>query len=185
MPEQTEITNDQLQDTEKKLNDFEKRVREQMEKAFWDLMREDTNKTPPVFDRIIPVLEEIKEILKLIVPKSQEMKAKIDEILDIPHIQIMFREGAMSFNAILELTTNIASFLKLICAPAMDNEIDIFLSSIRPKFENCSDFVEFFQWYLPLLHLYMNSIEEACRAIKVQSITDNFNQSRSSQNSSS
>jgi hypothetical protein len=184
MSGQTEITNEQLQDTENKINDFEKRVREQMEKAFWDLMREDINKTPPVFDRVIPVLEEIKEILKIIIPKNEVVKAKIDEILDISHIQMMFREGAMSFNAILELTTKIASFLKLICAPAMDNEIDRFISSIGPKFQSCSDFVEFFQWYLPLLHLYMNSIEKACRAMKIQSITDKFNQSQAQQNSS-
>ena len=127
MSEQTEITTEQLQDTENKINDFEKRVREQMEKAFWDLMREDINKTPPVFDRLIPVLQEIKEILKIIVPKSQELKDKIDEILDIPHIHMMFRERAMTSNAIVELTEKIAKFLKLICAPAMDNEIDTFM----------------------------------------------------------
>ena len=175
-----EITNEQLCDTENKINEYEKRVHEMMEKAFWDLMRDELNQTPPESKRITPILEEIKEKLKLIIPNNESLKTKIDEIIDIPHIQLMYREGVMNFNAIVDLTTKIALFLKLISAPAMDNEIDTFAGCISPKFIACSDFVEFFQWYLPLLHLYIDSIEQATQAIKIQNITDNFSRSRDS-----
>lgn len=49
-------------------NSIEKKVKEIMTKAYWDVLREQLNRTPPSFEHAISLLGEIKDVtLKIIV----------------------------------------------------------------------------------------------------------------------
>ena len=70
--------------------DFEKRLADAYRRAFWDSLKEEvagTAETPPSFERLFQVLQELKDALKALVAHSERQKALIDERFDVTWIK--------------------------------------------------------------------------------------------------
>ncbi|XP_017489881.1 PREDICTED: T-complex protein 11-like protein 1 [Rhagoletis zephyria] len=73
---------------------LEKAVRENMHKAFWDILSKQLNESPPNYKQAISLLGEIKDTLLLfLMPQHVQLKNEINEILDLELINQQAENG--------------------------------------------------------------------------------------------
>lgn len=97
-------------------------IKQEMEKAFWDKLREDLDDYPPNFDHAFVLLEEIKHSLLKLLPyqRKTSIHTQIEETLDMS----LLRQQAE--NETLDIR-NVSAFvidtMASICAPVRDNDV--------------------------------------------------------------
>ena len=102
-------------------NVLEKAVKENMQKAFWDILIEQLNESPPNYRQAISLLSEIKEtILLFLMPQHVQLKNEINEILDIELIKQQAENGIFEFQRYAQYVLSVCSRL---CSPARDEMI--------------------------------------------------------------
>jgi len=112
-----------------------KSVKENMHKAFWDLLKEDLNQDPPVYERVFELLNDLKMLITehLTSVNLINVLAIISEILDLEHIRKRFNQGSLNFIDVLQALLNV---LERLCAPIRDEHVK--------KIKNEKDLAEIF-----------------------------------------
>lgn len=101
-------------------NSLEKQVRDVVHKAFWDKLREELNQEPPVFSQAMSLIEEVKEnMLSLLLPHHNSLRAQINEVLDLDLIKQQASHGILDISRLAQFVVGILSKL---CAPARDEQ---------------------------------------------------------------
>uniref|UniRef100_A0A1I8F2U0 Type VI secretion system contractile sheath large subunit n=1 Tax=Macrostomum lignano TaxID=282301 RepID=A0A1I8F2U0_9PLAT len=67
--------------------ELERRVRETMHRAFWDVLTENLAKTPPDYSQAVTLIGEIKTILLSLLPNNERARQQIEEVLDLELIR--------------------------------------------------------------------------------------------------
>lgn len=102
-------------------NPLEKSVRENMQKAFWDILSEQLAESPPNYKQAISLIQEIKEtLLLLLLPQHTQLKNEINEILDLELIKQQAENGIFEFQRYGQYVLSVCSRL---CCPARDEMI--------------------------------------------------------------
>lgn len=102
-------------------NSIEKAVRENMHKAFWDILTEQLHESPPNYRQAISLLNEIKETLLLfLMPQHTQLKNEINEVLDIDLIKQQAENGIFEYQRYAQYVLSVCSRL---CCPARDEMI--------------------------------------------------------------
>lgn len=110
-----------LQQLKPEESDAQKRVKEIVHRAFWDILEEQLKEEPPVFTQALAVLEEIKEMITgLLLPQHAKLKESIDGRLDLVLIRQQAEAGVLDFDGYARYTLDV--MVKL-CAPVRDDEI--------------------------------------------------------------
>lgn len=100
---------------------LEKHVRDVVHKAFWDKLREELNQEPPVFTQALSLMEEVKEnMLLLLLPHHNSLRAQINEVLDLDLIKQQANHGILDISRLAQFVVNVLSKL---CAPARDEQV--------------------------------------------------------------
>lgn len=116
-------------------NSIEKIIKDTIHKAFWDVLREQLNSTPPIYGHAIQLLSEIKEMFEAILPSNNKRTLeRINEILDETVIQQQAEQGVLDFKAYANFIIHIMS---LACAPIRDEQVG--------KLKDIDDVVEIFR----------------------------------------
>jgi len=102
---------------------LEKQIKEQMHKAFWDLIREDLNAVPQKFDHLIILIKEIKDKLKGLTPHRFDLLSEIDESLDESFLKHIFENTALEPEHFFNLIKFIIKKIKQYSSPYMDSEL--------------------------------------------------------------
>lgn len=98
-----------------------KLVRDNVHKAFWDILESELNDDPPEYEQAIKLLEEIREILlSFLIPGSNRMRTQITEVLDMDLIRQQADNNAVDIQG---LASYIISTMGKLCAPVRDEEI--------------------------------------------------------------
>lgn len=98
-----------------------KLVKENLHKAFWDILKEELNDDPPEYGQAIRLLEEIRDtMLSFLNPGANRMRTQIMEVLDIDLIRQQADNDVID---ILGLASYIISTMGKLCAPHRDEEI--------------------------------------------------------------
>ncbi|XP_077401147.1 T-complex protein 11-like protein 2 isoform X2 [Vanacampus margaritifer] len=98
-----------------------KMVRDNVHKAFWDILESELNDDPPEYQQAIKLLEEIREILlSFLNPGANRMRTQILEVLDMDLIRQQVDNDAVD---IAGLASYIISAMGKLCAPVRDDEI--------------------------------------------------------------
>ncbi|XP_044734759.1 T-complex protein 11-like protein 1 [Chrysoperla carnea] len=114
-----------------------------MKRAYWDLLREDLNKTPPVYSHALQLIEDIKEgLFAVLLPQHTKIKQTIDEVLDLTLIKQQVEAGTLDFKHYSSYVINVMSKL---CAPVRDDRIK--------ELSETEDIVETFRGILETLDL--------------------------------
>lgn len=101
---------------------LEGKVREIMEKAFWDILDKELKEEPPNYNHALTLLVEIKqELLEMLTPAAQSMRAVIEEVLDLDLIRQKLEHDAFQLTTYSEFTIEIMSKM---CAPLRDEHIE-------------------------------------------------------------
>lgn len=96
-------------------------VKENLHKAFWDILRAELNDDPPEYGQAIRLLEEIREILlSFLNPGANRMRTQIMEVLDIDLIRQQADNDVIDIQG---LASYIISTMGKLCAPLRDEEI--------------------------------------------------------------
>ncbi|KAL9985001.1 hypothetical protein ACROYT_G007352 [Oculina patagonica] len=101
-------------------NSLEKQVRDVVHKAFWDKLREELKQEPPVFNQALSLIQEVKEnMLSLLLPYHNTLKAHINEVLDLDLITQQANHGILDIS---KLAASVVGILSKMCAPARDEQ---------------------------------------------------------------
>lgn len=98
-----------------------KAVRDNVHKAFWDILESELNDDPPEYEQAIRLLEEIREILlSFLNPGANRMRTQITEVLDMDLIRQQADNDAVDIQG---LASYIITTMGKLCAPVRDEEI--------------------------------------------------------------
>uniref|UniRef100_A0A667ZLM6 T-complex 11, testis-specific-like 2 n=1 Tax=Myripristis murdjan TaxID=586833 RepID=A0A667ZLM6_9TELE len=96
-------------------------VRDNLHKAFWDILESELNDDPPEYQQAIRLLEEIREILlSFLNPGANRMRTQIMEVLDMDLIRQQADNDAVDIQG---LASYIITTMGKMCAPARDEEV--------------------------------------------------------------
>lgn len=124
-------------------NSLEKIIKDTIHKAFWDVLREQLNSTPPSYGHAIQLLSEIKEMFEAILPSNNKRTLeRINEILDETVIKQQAEQNVLDFKAYANFIIHIMS---LACAPIRDEQVG--------KLKEIDDVVEIFRAIMETLSL--------------------------------
>lgn len=105
-------------------------VRDNVHKAFWDILESELNDDPPQYGQAIRLLEEIREILlSFLNPGANRMRTQIMEVLDMDLIRQQADNDAVDIQG---LASYIITTMGKMCAPVRDEEI----KKLRESSEN-------------------------------------------------
>nr|XP_046235410.1 T-complex protein 11-like protein 2 isoform X2 [Scatophagus argus] len=102
-------------------NSLHKIVKDNLHKAFWDILESELNDDPPEYGQAIRLLEEIREILlSFLNPGANRMRTQITEVLDIDLIRQQADNDAVDIQG---LASYIITTMGKLCAPVRDGDI--------------------------------------------------------------
>ncbi|XP_023263998.1 T-complex protein 11-like protein 2 [Seriola lalandi dorsalis] len=102
-------------------NSLWKVVRDNLHKAFWDILESELNDDPPEYGQAIRLLEEIREILlSFLNPGANRMRTQIMEVLDMDLIRQQADNDAVDIQG---LSSFIITTMGKMCAPVRDEDI--------------------------------------------------------------
>jgi len=102
-------------------NELEKQIKEVMQKVFWDILKEQLEAEPPVFDQALTLFTEIKAMLySILLPQHEKLKEKIEGILDLEVIRQQLDAGVLEFD---KYAGYILGLMGMLCAPVRDEAI--------------------------------------------------------------
>ncbi|XP_059182394.1 T-complex protein 11-like protein 2 [Centropristis striata] len=98
-----------------------KAVKDNLHKAFWDVLETELNDDPPEYGQAIRLLEDIREILlSFLNPGANRMRTQIMEVLDMDLIRQQADNDAVDIQG---LASYIITTMGKICAPLRDGDI--------------------------------------------------------------
>lgn len=131
-----------LQTATSEPNSVESQVKEVMQKAFWDSLREKIAKDPPDFSHAVVLLGEIKQLLEnLLLSHNEKTREMLNRELDAEVIKKQAHRGVIDLR---HYASVILDFAKRICAPIRDDEIK--------KLQEGHDLLLTFQGIYKLVH---------------------------------
>lgn len=114
-------TDFQVKPSEPAEGSLEKRVKDIMHKAFWDVLEAQLSENPPSYNHAIKLLAEIKEtLLSFLLPGHGRLRGRIEEVLDLSLIQQQAENGALDISKLVEFVIGMMGSL---CAPSRDEDI--------------------------------------------------------------
>lgn len=100
---------------------FWKLVRDNVHKAFWDILESELNDDPAEYGHAIRLLEDIREILlSFLNPGANRMRTQIMEVLDMDLIRQQADNDAVDIQG---LASYIITTMGKMCAPVRDDDI--------------------------------------------------------------
>lgn len=123
-------------------NEMEKQIKEIMQKAFWDLLKEQLESDPPVFTQALTLFTEIKAMLySILLPQHEKLKEKIEGILDIEVIKQQIQAEVLEFD---KYAGYILGLMGILCAPVRDEQIEALkqTTEIVPLFRGIMETLE-------------------------------------------
>ncbi|KRT82442.1 hypothetical protein AMK59_3549, partial [Oryctes borbonicus] len=124
-------------------NSWHRFVKDNMHKAFWEILKEQLAEDPPSYGQAFTLLEDIKSrLFSVLLPQHTKIKQQISDILDSELIKQQAERGVLDFPHYAQYVLSVMSKL---CAPIRDERI----KELREK----TDVVEVFRGILETLDL--------------------------------
>ena len=139
------------------LND---QIKETMQKAFWDLIKDDLKAEPQRFDHLIKLIVEIRERLKTITPNRKDLHKEFDENLDDAFLKHLFKEKSLGPEHFFNLIMFLINKIKIYIAPYMDKDVDRWEIQVTAELHNGIEYSEFIPKFFLSLYNYIQIIED-------------------------
>ncbi|CAH0560659.1 unnamed protein product [Brassicogethes aeneus] len=102
-------------------NTVQKVIKDTMQKAFWDVLREELAEDPPNYMQALVLLEDVKQgLYSLLLPQHTKTRQQITEVLDSELIKQQAEKEVIDFRMYAQFVIGIMSKL---CAPVRDDKI--------------------------------------------------------------
>lgn len=111
-----------LKPFEPPVDSLERRIKDMIHQAFWDLLRQQLNESPPCYDHAIQLLSDVKEYFEhIFLSNNKKVLDHICEVLDATLIRQQAEAGCIDFVAYAKFVIDIMSKS---CAPIRDEQVD-------------------------------------------------------------
>ncbi|XP_050375565.1 uncharacterized protein LOC126793164 isoform X2 [Argentina anserina] len=114
-------------------NNIQANIRNAMEKAFWDDIMESVNQENPNYDRVIQLLEEVRDEICTMSPQS--WKQEIVEAIDVDILSQVLKSGTLDIDYLGRILEFSMVTLQRLSAPAKDDEMTATLQSLRNELD--------------------------------------------------
>ena len=142
--------------------EFKKTIKCTLEDCYWDRLLNDLNSSPPKFDSLLDVLNEVKqEFMKL--TKNNEL---LDKYVDLDLFKQQVVNNALDAKDIYQLMINICNLLKEVQAEDMDENLDKFIEKINNIFNENKFNYEFLVQYFKFIFGYFEIINDRIKLLK-------------------
>lgn len=111
-------------------------LKNNINKAYWDLMKEDLEKEPPNTISFINNLKELKNLVVSCVNKKVELRKDIDKVIDVELIDQMIKHKAYQYNDLENIIQYVNDLLWKFQAPIEDENTRIYEREIKEKLKN-------------------------------------------------
>ena len=102
-------------------SEFELQVKKIVHQAFWDVLKSELAEEPPVFNRALSLLEEVRtNLVGLLLPNQHRIKDAIMERLDLDLIAQQASNGVLDVRS---YSSYVLDLMAKLCAPVRDDEI--------------------------------------------------------------
>jgi hypothetical protein len=149
---------------------MEEQIKNQMHKAFWNLLEDDLKSEPQKFDHLMILIDEIKNKLKGFVPSRIDIHKEFDEIIDISFLKHLFDERSMDPSHFFKLIQFIVLKIKCFCAPYMDKDIKEWESELHTKMQSQIEYADFIPYFFKQTYIFIEIIEKDIAAFKRSTI---------------
>lgn len=103
-------------------NSMERRIKDMIHQAFWDLLRQQLGEQPPCYDHAIQLLSDVKEYFEhIFLANNKKVLEHICEVLDPVIIRQQAEQGCIDFRAYAKFVIDIMSKS---CAPIRDEQVE-------------------------------------------------------------
>lgn len=151
---------------------MEARVRQQMQRAFFDTIRQEMEASPPSYARLLGLVAEVRDSLMAVTMPSQDaLRLQISAYFDLDHMQQQLTAGAFDFD---QQQRDIAAKLGQLCAAARDEQVAALAATQEPVafYKACLDLSSAMR--LDMANFYINTLRPKIRAQAVQVEKANF-----------
>ena len=145
---------------------IEKQIKEQMENAFWDIIKEDLQTEPQKFSHLLKLINEIKQKIINLTPNRIDFRNEINEMFDEEFLLQIFETKSLDSNHFGNLVIFIIKKIEMCCAPYMDNEVKEWKDTINIKLQNDLKYHEFIPFYFKKVYYFLEKIENDIQKFK-------------------
>ena len=120
-----------------------------MKKSFWDLMKLDLKKEPPIFVSFVNNLKELKNtIVACVIKNKAEVRKELDKVIDIELIEQMLKHKAYIYQDLVNVIRCVNSFLWQFQAPSEDEKTKKYEEKLNKMIEMEEDIVEVLVYFM-------------------------------------
>lgn len=102
-------------------HNLESAVRQNLRKAYWDILSDELKEDPPNYKQAVTLIGDMKKmLLSLLMPQHVQLRAEINEVLDIDLINQQIEAETFDFRKLALYVLNLCSRL---CCPARDETV--------------------------------------------------------------
>ena len=143
------------------MNDIlEKQIKETMETAFWDLIKDDLDSEPQKFDHLMLLIDEIKSKIKNLTPKRTDLHEELDEFIDTEFLKHLFETKGFDPEQFFQLIHFLIKKVKTYAAPYMDNDINEWEFNMQIKLQDKIEYFIFIKDFFTTLHIFLDQIHK-------------------------
>ena len=134
--------------------------------AFWDNIREQLSKEPPNMIVIIPLLVDLKNMLKQCIPNRHDLHEQLDSNINTEHIEDMIKHDAIDSRFIITLVRYIFNFIESFQSSSDDKEFKIIKESLIDRFIEGMYLKDFFPEFFKETFIMTEKILKESDALK-------------------
>lgn len=112
---------DRFSISEENQNDFKVKIRETMEKAFWDSIMESMKQDEPDYDRVIQLVSEVRDEICEMAPQS--WKEELTEAIDLEILSQVLKSGKLDIDYLGKILAFALGTLQKLSSPANDDQM--------------------------------------------------------------
>ena len=113
---------------------LQRRIEETVYNAYWNILENELNSKPPVFNQLTKILIEIRDLFCEFVPNNEQVKQEINENIDPELIKNMIVNNAFADEDLSTLSRYIISLIKRFQPPVMDEDVNMWEQTMLNHF---------------------------------------------------
>jgi hypothetical protein len=98
-------------------------IQDTLYKAYWDILKKELDSDPPIFNQLIMILSEIRDLFCKFVPNRQDIQQEIKDKIDPDLIKNMVEHQAFDDDNLYKLSMYMISLIEQFQPPIMDTQV--------------------------------------------------------------
>jgi len=119
-----------------------------MKKSFWDIMKQDLEKTPPETLNFINNLKELINTIVGCVPHKVEYREEINRVIDVELIDQMIKHNAYRYDDLVKVVEYVNKLLWKFQSPSEDSKTELYEKEIKNMIQKDDNIIEVLIFFL-------------------------------------